>query len=260
MKKITALIVAVLLALTLGCASSLAESAPSDQEITAKLPEPGWVLDSLNGTSWICDRASLDVFLEDEDNYKVQISWSESAWEASEWVFRCVLEPDTGRLLASQVVCDEVTYGEDGQEENRTCVYEKDSQAVFALDKDGFVVLENPGDESLNGLRFERAENAPEASETSSESNPAALTGWNLPETIAVTDEALQVFEKGAEKLLGVHYEPLGFLGEKDGLYCFLCRATVVYPNAAPYYVLFYVNEDGVQNIWDLWVDAHKAP
>ena len=81
--------------------------------------------------------------------------------------------------------------------------------------------------------------------------------GWNLPETIEMTEELTAVFENGMKGLMGVKYEPLGFLGEKDGVYCFLCRATVVYPGAEPYYTLVYVNAEGVLNIWEIWMDAH---
>ena len=80
---------------------------------------------------------------------------------------------------------------------------------------------------------------------------------WNLPETIEMSDEVTVVFEKAMDGLTGVGYEPVGYLGEKDGVYCVLCRATVVYPDAKPYYALVYVSDDGMQNIWDIWMDAH---
>ena len=81
---------------------------------------------------------------------------------------------------------------------------------------------------------------------------------WDLPETIDMTEAATSAFDKAVTDLVGVDYEPLGLLGEKDGLYCILCRATVVYPGAKPYYALVYVNEAGIQNIWDIWMDAHS--
>ncbi len=80
---------------------------------------------------------------------------------------------------------------------------------------------------------------------------------WNLPETIEMTEEVTAVFEKAMKGLTGVRYEPVGYLGEKDGLYCVLCRATVVYPDAKPYYALVYVSDEGLQNIWDIWMGAH---
>lgn len=80
---------------------------------------------------------------------------------------------------------------------------------------------------------------------------------WNLPETIEMTDEVTAIYGKAMEGLTGVNYEPLGYLGEKDGVYCVLCRATVVYPNAKPYYALVYVSEAGLQNIWEIWMGAH---
>ena len=82
-------------------------------------------------------------------------------------------------------------------------------------------------------------------------------TDWNLPETIEMPEEVTAVFEKAMDGLTGVGYEPVGYLGEKDGVYCVLCRATVVYPDAKPYYALVYVSDDGMQNIWDIWMGAH---
>ncbi len=82
--------------------------------------------------------------------------------------------------------------------------------------------------------------------------------GWNLPETIEMTEEFAAIFNRAVEGLVGVNYEPLGCLGEKDGVYCFLCRATAVYPGAKPYYALVYVNDTDIQNIWDIWMDAHS--
>nr|AHF25614.1 hypothetical protein [uncultured bacterium Contigcl_23] len=81
--------------------------------------------------------------------------------------------------------------------------------------------------------------------------------GWNLPESIKMTEEVTAIFNRAMEGLVGVTYEPLGYLGEKDGVYCILCRATVVYPGAKPCYALVYVTGTGVQNIWDIWMDKH---
>ena len=89
------------------------------------------------------------------------------------------------------------------------------------------------------------------------QAEPARDAGWTLPETIAMTEEATEIFGKAMNGLVGVDYEPLGLLAEKEGTLCILCRATVVYPGAAPGYALVYANSEGLVNIWDLWVDAH---
>ncbi len=81
---------------------------------------------------------------------------------------------------------------------------------------------------------------------------------WNLPDTIDMTAEVTEVFNNAMNGMTGVDYEPMGYMGEKDGVYCILCRATVVYPGATPYYTLVYVNDQGVQNIWDIWMGAHS--
>ena len=82
---------------------------------------------------------------------------------------------------------------------------------------------------------------------------------WNLPENIEMTQEVTDLFTHAMEGLVGVNYEPLGYLGEKDGVYCILCRATVVYPGAKPYYALVYVTDTGVRNIWEIWMDMHAT-
>ena len=92
--------------------------------------------------------------------------------------------------------------------------------------------------------------------QTESSGSPDA--DWNLPETIEMTDDVSAAFDKAMDGLTGVDYEPLGYLGEKDGVYCILCRATVVYPDAKPYYTLVYVSDDGIHNIWDIWMGAHS--
>ena len=80
---------------------------------------------------------------------------------------------------------------------------------------------------------------------------------WNLPETIEIPEEVTAACDKAMDGLTGVGYEPVGYLGEKDGVYCVLCRATVIYPDAKPYYALVYVSDEGLQNIWDIWMGAH---
>ena len=99
-----------------------------------------------------------------------------------------------------------------------------------------------------------------EAQTDSAQEQTAAATpdaDWNLPETTEMTEAVTAIFEKAMDGLVGVNYEPLGFLGEKDGVCCILCRAAGVYPDAKPYYALVYVDDDGVRNIWDIWMGAH---
>lgn len=83
---------------------------------------------------------------------------------------------------------------------------------------------------------------------------------WTFPDTIEMTEAAESLFNKAMEGFVGVNYEPLGFLGEKDGTYCILCRATAVEPNAKPFYALVYVDDAGIRNIWDIWMDKHANP
>ena len=96
---------------------------------------------------------------------------------------------------------------------------------------------------------------ATEADSPAATESPNA--GWTLPEATDLTDEVSAAFAKAIEGLMGVNYYPLAFLGEKEGVRCVLCRATVVYPGAEPYYALVYFDDAGVKNIWELWLNAH---
>lgn len=76
--------------------------------------------------------------------------------------------------------------------------------------------------------------------------------GWTPAESTELTGGRTAVFDKGMEKLVGVHYEPLAYLASQvvaGTNHCFLCRATVVYPGAQPYYALVYLYEDLAGNV-----------
>ena len=71
--------------------------------------------------------------------------------------------------------------------------------------------------------------------------------GWAVAEKTEITEDLQAVFDKAMEKLMGVSYEPVAYLGSQvvAGLnHCFLCKATVIYPNAAPAYKLVYIYQD----------------
>jgi hypothetical protein len=85
----------------------------------------------------------------------------------------------------------------------------------------------------------------------------AEASDWDLSAPTEVTEEVRTIFDKATEGLLGVSYVPVCVLGVQGDTYCILCKATVIYPNAEPNNVLVYVNEDGIQNIYELWIDKH---
>ncbi len=71
--------------------------------------------------------------------------------------------------------------------------------------------------------------------------------GWSVAENNAVTEEQKVVFNKAIEKLMGVSYEPVAYLGSQlvaGTNHCFLCKATVIYPDAVPSYKLVYIYQD----------------
>lgn len=71
--------------------------------------------------------------------------------------------------------------------------------------------------------------------------------GWSTAENTEITEENRAVFEKAMEGLVGVNYEPIAYLGSQvvaGTNHCFLCKATVVYPDAVPTLSLVYIYED----------------
>ena len=80
---------------------------------------------------------------------------------------------------------------------------------------------------------------------------------WDMAVPTEVTAEIRELFDKAIAELIGVDYTPVAVLGKDDSTYCILCKASAVYPAAAPYNALVYVNESGIQNIYELWIEKH---
>lgn len=71
--------------------------------------------------------------------------------------------------------------------------------------------------------------------------------GWFATTDVAITTEAQAAFDKALEGFVGVDYEPIDLLATQvvaGTNYCFLCRSTVVVPDAVPSYSLVYIYED----------------
>ena len=71
--------------------------------------------------------------------------------------------------------------------------------------------------------------------------------GWTSSADWVVTDETNALFEKAFDGLVGVGYKPVAYLGSQVVAgcnHCSLAQATVIYPDARPYYVLVYIYED----------------
>ena len=78
--------------------------------------------------------------------------------------------------------------------------------------------------------------------------------GWTPSETYEVTEEHKALFDQAMEKLLGVDYIPVAYLGSQvvaGTNHCFLAQAKVVVPDAQPAYklVFLYQKLDGTVEI-----------
>lgn len=82
--------------------------------------------------------------------------------------------------------------------------------------------------------------------------------GWTVADSAEVTDDMQLLFEKAMAEMVGVDYVPVAVLGFQlvaGTNYCFLCRATVVYPDAQLYYALVYLYQDLSGNASVLQID-----
>ncbi len=94
------------------------------------------------------------------------------------------------------------------------------------------------------------------------------LGGWTVAESAEITEEQKAIFDKAMEKLVGVGYEPVAYLASQvvaGTNHCFLCKATVIYPNAVPEYKLVYIYQDlqgnaEILNIADLDIAGLAQP
>ena len=92
--------------------------------------------------------------------------------------------------------------------------------------------------------------------------------GWQAAESPELTEERTAVFETAIKDLVGVNYVPVAYLGSQvvaGTNHCFLCKATVVYPNAVPSYTLVYFHEDlegnaTIMQSTDIDIAALSAP
>ena len=88
------------------------------------------------------------------------------------------------------------------------------------------------------------------AQETEEETN-----GWIMTESSEMTEDAMAAFDRAVQDLTDAVYEPVALLGKQQGVCCILCRVRGEDEGAEPYYTLLYAGENGVQNVWDLWIE-----
>lgn len=71
--------------------------------------------------------------------------------------------------------------------------------------------------------------------------------GWEATTDTTIDEDTQAVFDAALEGLLGVDYEAVDLLATQvvaGKNYCFLCRSTVVVPDAVPGYAFVYIYQD----------------
>lgn len=223
MKKLFAVLMALVLALSLGC-TALAEN-PAADEITAL----NWLYETLTGYDWIekDGRATIEIYpaLDDtsDDTLMVVIYGPNSASDGVEWRLWGKFDAAKGIFSASTVARYDVQYDDAGELELSTNVYTRDELATLEMDENGALVLTYAADEDINKKVFEPV--------------PAAAA-----KTTEITEEQKAIIEKALKNLMGVDYTPIAIVDEVDYMLCVLCEAKVVYPGAEPYPILMVIN------------------
>ena len=89
-----------------------------------------------------------------------------------------------------------------------------------------------------------------------------ASAEWDTDVAPEITEEVQALFDQALDGLVGVNYTPIAVLGRQEDALCILCKATVVYPGAKPYYALVDIStaadKAGLLNIRVLSID--EAP
>ena len=225
MKKLFAVLMALVLALSLGC-TALAEN-PAGDEITAL----NWLYETLTGYDWIekDGRATIEIYpsLDDtsDDTLMVVIYGPNSASDGVEWRLWGKFDADKGIFSASTVARYDVQYDDAGELELSTNVYTRDELATLEMDENGALVLTYAADEDISKKVFEPV--------------PAAAA-----KTTEITEEQKAIIEKALQTLMGVDYTPIAIVDEVDYMLCVLCEASVVYPGAQPYPILMVINSN----------------
>ena len=191
----------------------------------------------------------------DGDGYAITITWGDSAFSSGVWAMEATRDGDS--LVYTNGRMAMVTYGEGGEVVEEDLQYD-DAEGAFTLGEDGILRWADSREERAPEFALERV-----GEQSIGVAEPLS-GGWTPSDDPAITQDAQALFDKAMEGLVGVNYVPVAYLGSQvvaGTNHVFLAQATVVYPDARPYYVLIYLYEDlqgGVQimNIADFDIGA----
>ncbi len=226
MKKLTAMMIALVLAFALGCAAF----AEHTGDLTVQ--QESWLRDSLTNTGWMeknGNRITLDIEPDPdgEDEFKAVLIQSNGADESIVMTFYCNYDPYIHTLKADRVVCVRENYTESSSEPVVTPIYDRESQTVFKLDEDGTLLLRNEAYMEDN-------------------ENDIFLMGFTRVSGVEkgkkLSEEARKTCEKALDGILGAGCEPQMILAEKDTKLCVLCEASSAVPDSAPVFVLLFID------------------
>ncbi|MBQ9008610.1 MAG: hypothetical protein IJ088_04680 [Clostridia bacterium] len=175
------------------------------------------------------------------------------------WKVGVKVEMDEGQV--SEAIEDEIRYVTSapyGLEKAQTVVIYEAGTPIEKL-PEGFMVWSHlqEVDPDAKTLPYDAIWNETDEAGFVAIEQPANLQltiagGWTPAADPTITDAVQNLMKKGMEGLVGVSYVPVAYLGSQvvaGTNHAILCQATVVYPGAAPYFVIVYLYEDLQGNV-----------
>lgn len=168
MKKILALILAMMLALSAVC---LAETAAAEAPIEEDGQNP--VMNLIGAyTDRISERACMTVACLNNDSAEITVSWSDSEFEVHVWHMTGIYDTETNTITYTDCVYTVETYAEDGTGDIEL-VYENGS-GTFTVTEDWVILWEDAQNTDAEGPVCEFELNPEPAAFTLEPSFPAA--------------------------------------------------------------------------------------
>ena len=138
MKRIICLITVLVMVFSLAACSAKSDAEPAGSEAAGDTQNP--VMNFIG--RYGMDRCTIDVECDGDENGKITVTWSGSAFENAEWVMTGKLDPDTLVLEYADAVKTIRTFNESGEVAEETVEYENGTGSfTFHVADDGTTTL-----------------------------------------------------------------------------------------------------------------------
>ena len=145
MKKMIAMI--LMLSMLLTCA------AFAEEEDYVPMPEEAAAYEG----EWASEQTDIEIFWE-EEGFRVSIRRKNNERESTEWGYSCYYNEESNALISmATVIRTEIVHNEADDVESFSDVYD-DGNAVFSLDKEGYLIWYDEKEDAGKDLRFKKVD------------------------------------------------------------------------------------------------------